>query len=96
MVVKVILLIYCICIYFNLIFLLFICSGEMNLEFLFERMIEIVGILEIIFGVLIILVIFLNKNFVRRDVLDVIENLMIGLMIMKSGLKGILNFSGSR
>lgn len=82
MVVKVILLIYCICIYFNLIFLLFICSGEMNLEFLFERMIEIVGILEMMI--------------VRRDVLDVIENLMIGLMIMKSGLKGILNFSGSR
>lgn len=82
MVVKVILLIYCICIYFNLIFLLFICSGEMNLEFLFGRMIEIIGILEMII--------------VRRDVEDVIENLMIGLMIMKSGLKGILNFSGSR
>lgn len=82
MVVKVILLIYCICIYFNLIFLLFICSGEMNLEFLFERMIEIIGILEMII--------------VRRDVLDVIENLMIGLMIINSGLKGILNFSGSR
>lgn len=54
----------------------------MNLEFLFGRMIEIIGILEMII--------------VRRDVEDVIENLMIGLMIMKSGLKGILNFSGSR
>lgn len=33
---------------------------------------------------------------VRRDVVDAIENLMSGSMITKSGLKGTLNFSGSR